>query len=86
LQLFGEGVSKHGREIRVMNVISLLANLRTVNTANSGIYEVYANLLKPYVHHSQILHPAHTVYLRVLYGSQNKQRLLPSVTFAGWFL
>jgi len=63
LQLFGDEVSKHVCEIRVMNVVSLLANLRTVNTAYSGIYEVCVNLLKPSVHHSQILRYANTVYV-----------------------
>ena len=31
-------------------------------------------------HHSTILRSAHTVYLCVLYGSQNKQRLFPYTT------
>jgi len=36
--------------------------------------------------HSPILHSAHTVYLRVLYGSQNKQRLFPCTALTDWFL
>ena len=34
----------------------------------------------------QILRSAHTVYLCVLYGSQNKQRLFPYTTLTDWFL
>jgi len=33
-----------------------------------------------------ILRSAHTVYLRVLCGSENKQRLFPYTTLIGWFL
>jgi len=33
-----------------------------------------------------ILHSAHTVYLCVLCGSQNKQRLFPYTTLTDWFL
>jgi hypothetical protein len=32
------------------------------------------------------LHSAHTVYLCVLYGSHNKQRLFPQIAFTGWAL
>jgi len=35
--------------------------------------------------HSQILRSAHTVYLCVLCGSQNKQRLFPYTALTGWF-
>jgi len=34
----------------------------------------------------KILRPAHTVYLCVLCGSQNKQRLFPYTTLTDWFL
>ena len=33
-----------------------------------------------------ILRSAHTVYLCVLCGSQNKQRLFPYTTLTGWFV
>jgi len=33
-----------------------------------------------------ILRAAHMVYLRVLYGSQNKQRLFPYAALTDWFL
>jgi hypothetical protein len=33
-----------------------------------------------------ILRSAHTVYLCVLCGSQNKQRLFPHTALTGWFL
>ena len=36
--------------------------------------------------HSQILRSAHTVYLCVLCGSQNKQRLFPYIALTDWFL
>jgi len=38
------------------------------------------------VQRSEILRSAHTVYLCVLYGSQNKQRLFPYTILTGWFL
>jgi hypothetical protein len=31
-------------------------------------------------------HSAHTVYLRVSYGSHNKQRLFPLTALTGWAL
>jgi len=34
----------------------------------------------------KILRSAHTVYLRVLCGSQNKQRLFPYTALTDWFL
>ena len=37
-------------------------------------------------HHSTILRSACTVYLCVLCGSENKQRLFPYTTLIGWFL
>ena len=36
--------------------------------------------------HIIILRSAHTVYLCVLCGSQNKQRLFPYTTLTDWFL
>jgi hypothetical protein len=51
------------------------------------------NPLKPsghYMYHqfniTQILRSAHIVYLYVLCGSQNKQRLFPYTTLTDWFL
>ena len=38
------------------------------------------------VWHSEILRSAHTVYLCVVYGSQNKQRLFPYTTLTDWFI
>jgi hypothetical protein len=38
------------------------------------------------VWHSTILHSAHTVYLCVLYGSQEKQRLISYAVLTVWFL
>jgi len=35
---------------------------------------------------SQILRSAHTVYLCILCGSQNKQRLFPYTALTGWFV
>jgi len=35
---------------------------------------------------TQILRSAHTVYLRVLCGSQNKQRLFPYTALTDWIL
>ena len=46
------------------------------------------NHLKPagYFPYSQILRSAHTVYLRVLCVSQNKQQLFPYTTLTDWFV
>jgi len=38
------------------------------------------------VYNSQILRSAHTVYLCILCGSQNKQRLFPYTALTDWFL
>ena len=38
------------------------------------------------VKRTAILRSAHTVYLRVLCGSQNKQRLFPYTALTDWFL
>jgi len=55
--------------------------------------EIYFKPLKPSGHYtyrqiypSTILRSAHTVYLSVLYGSQNKQPLLSYTTLTDWFL
>ena len=44
------------------------------------------SLYEPPVYHSQILRSAHTVYLCVLYGSENKQRLFPYTALTDWFV
>jgi hypothetical protein len=44
------------------------------------------SLYVPPVKHSTFLSSAHTVYLCVLCGSQNKQRLFPHTTLTDWFL
>jgi hypothetical protein len=37
------------------------------------------------VKHSEILHSAYTVYLFVLRGSEDTQRLFPYMELSGWF-
>ena len=44
------------------------------------------SLYVPPVQHSTILRSAHTVYLCVLCGSENKQRLCPYTALTDWFL
>jgi len=44
------------------------------------------DLYIPPVSHSAILCSAHTVYLCVLCGSENKQRLFPYTALTDWFL
>jgi hypothetical protein len=44
------------------------------------------SLYVPPGQHSTILRSAHTVYLCVLCGSENKQRLFPYTTLTDWFL
>jgi hypothetical protein len=57
-----------------------------------GIYlltlpsKAHWSLYVPPVWHSTILRSAHTVYLWVLCGSENKQRLFPYTTLTDWFL
>jgi len=41
---------------------------------------------KKEVWHPKISRSAHTVYLCVLCGSQNKQRLFPYTTLTDWFV
>ena len=56
------------------------------------LYWSYLTLLKPsghYMYHqfnSAILRSAHTLYLCVLCGSENKQRLFPHTALTDWFL
>jgi len=38
------------------------------------------------VQNSENLRSTHTVYLRVFYGSQNKQQLFPYTAITDWFL
>ena len=44
------------------------------------------SLYVPQVQHSAILRSAHTLYLCVLCGSENKQPLFPYTTLTDWFL
>jgi len=44
------------------------------------------NYMYHQVDNSEILRPAHTAYLCVLYRSQNKQGLFPYTTLNDWFL
>ena len=51
------------------------------NTVKPSGHFVYNQL-----QHSAILRSAHTVYLCVLCGSENKQRLFPCTALTDWFL
>ena len=60
---------------------------------NSASAEMFHNSLRPsghYMYHQfkiqQLLRSAHTVYLCVLCGSQNKQRIFPYTALNEWFL
>ena len=55
------------------------ASRRIVSTEQSCHYMYH------HVQYSTILRSAHTVYLCVLCGSENKQRLFPYTTLTGWF-
>ena len=62
-------------------------------TALTGWFYNRFNPLQPSGHYmyyrlsiQQLLRSAHTVYLCVLCGSQNKQRLFPHTTLTDWFL
>jgi hypothetical protein len=50
-----------------------------------NLYSPVVTLYTTRVQHSTILHPAHTVDLNVLYGSQNKQILFPYTALTVWF-
>ena len=56
------------------------------------VLSVPINLLKPSGYYTyrqfntQILRSAHTVYLCVLCGSENKQRLFPYTALTDWFV
>ena len=53
----------------------------TICTAQWSLYYMYHP-----VEHSTILRSAHTVYLCVLCGSENKQRLFPYTALTDWFV
>ena len=52
----------------------------------SGFLRPISNFTERRVPCSAVLRPAHTVYLCVLCGSQNKERLFHCTTLTGWFL
>ena len=54
-------------------------------TARYGLDNLYV-IQYQQVQHSEILRSAHTVYLCVLCGSENKQRLFPYTALNDWFL
>jgi hypothetical protein len=60
---------------------------------HSTLYDLYANLPKPSGHYmylqvltQKFLRSAHTLYLRILYGSENKRRLFPYTALTDCFL
>jgi hypothetical protein len=55
--------------------------LTLLNPLNPSGHSMYRQ-----VSHSTIVRSAHTVYLCVLCGSQNKQRLFPYTALTDWFL
>jgi len=79
--------------VTVYIVLSVCAcNRRDISM---GIHFTSAFLVRPsltntglnyQVKHSVIPRSAHTVYLCVLCGSQNKQRLFPYTTLTAWFV
>jgi hypothetical protein len=56
-------------------------NLSGFNPWKRNGYYMYHKVL-----HLEIPLSAHTVYLRVLYGSENQQRLFPYTALTDWFL
>ena len=64
---------------------SVVVGLTLVYVAPQN-YTVQWSLYVPPVYHSTVLRSAHTVYLCVLCGSQNKQRLFPYTTLTDCFL
>ena len=75
------------RQRGCINVISLkgghwVSSFASVDRA----FQVQWSLYVPPVYHSPILRSAHTVYLWVLYGSENKQRLFPYTALTDWFV
>jgi len=72
------------KKIRQKFVCKLVNNILVINhfsPSNPCRHYMYYQ-----VYHSQTLRSAHTLYLCVLYGSQNKQRLFPYTTLTDWFL
>ena len=59
----------------------------TIRTAQWSLYVRHSgHCMYRQVEHSAILRFAHTVYLCVLCGSENKQRLFPYTALTDWFL
>jgi len=55
--------------------------LQLINPLNPSGHYMYHQ-----VKHTAILRSAHTVYLRVLCGSENKQPLFPYTALTDWFV
>ena len=55
--------------------------VENINISKPKTYFIYRQF-----RHSEILRSAHTVYLYVLCGSENKQRLFPYTTLTDWFV
>ena len=54
--------------------------------SNRALCILYTFYMPPGLMFATILRSAHTVYLCVLCGSENKQRLFPYTALTGWFL
>ena len=66
---------------QVPNFMYTIAVLRSFNHSSPVV-----TVITTIVQNQTILRSAHTVYLCVLCGSQNKQRLFPYTTLTDWFI
>jgi hypothetical protein len=75
--------------IVLLHLVSVLRTRRPLSTPITDLCSVFRAQWSLYVPPGlkvKILRSAHTVYLYVLCGPQNKQRLLPYTALTGWFL
>jgi len=70
----------------IMNVCTPPATLCQSSLTVSKVLKSCGNYMYHQVHLATILRSAHTVYLCVLCGPENKQRLFPYTTLIDWFV
>jgi len=82
-------------ELKSENHVKETLSLGSIWPTASGthhLHKLFLNLLKPtshVMHHqfnNQLLYALPTLYLCVLYLSENKQRLVPITALTDWFL
>ena len=77
----------HSGQCMYRTMVTICTAQRSLYIPPSGYYiTAQWSLYVPPVYHSTTLRSAHTLYLSVLCGSQNKQPLFPYTVLTDWFL